>query len=286
MSKTITNTKVALSNNNPHERDKGIKFYERYHKYEVLKEKYQKYISVTTWVHSHFPKFDADAIIKSMMNGKGWVPGHKYWGLTPDEIKATWNNTRDSSAGAGTNLHETIEKFMNNNDLASGYTQTELYDAYENINENINDNIEWSYFIQFVKDHPHLKPYRTEWIIFHEDVKIAGSVDMVYENPDGTLEIYDWKRCKEITTVNNWNQTATNLLICHMPSSNFWQYALQLNTYKKIIEDKYGKKVTKLCLVRLHPDNPDETYELIEVPDLSEDICNLFEERLKSIIKK
>ena len=68
-----------------------------------------------------------------------------------------------------------------------------------------------------------------------------------------------------------------------MPSSNFWQYALQLNTYKKIIEDKYGKKVTKLCLVRLHPDNPDETYELINVPDLSEDISNLFEERKNTL---
>ena len=271
--------KTVLSNNNPHERDKGINFYERWHKYEVIKEKYQKYTSVTTWVHSYFPKFDADAIIKSMMNGKGWKEGHKYWGLSPDEIKASWNTTRDSSAGAGTNLHENIEKFMNNNNLKRGYTQKDLYDAYDKTNENENENVEWDYFIKFIQDHLHLKPYRTEWIIYHEDVKIAGSVDMVYENPDGTLEIYDWKRCKEITTINNWNQTATNALISHMPASNFWQYALQLNTYKKIIEDKYGKKVTKLCLVRLHPDNPDETYELINVPDLSEDISNLFEER-------
>jgi hypothetical protein len=273
--------KTVLSNNNPHERDKGINFYERWHKYEVIKDKYQKYTSVTTWVHSYFPKFDADAIIKSMMNGKGWKEGHKYWGLSPDEIKASWNTTRDSSAGAGTNLHENIEKFMNNNNLKCGYTQKDLYDAYDKTNEN--ENVEWDYFIKFIQDHLHLKPYRTEWIIYHEDVKIAGSVDMVYENPDGTLEIYDWKRCKEITTINNWNQTATNALISHMPASNFWQYALQLNTYKKIIEDKYGKKVTKLCLVRLHPDNPDETYELINVPDLSEDISNLFEERKNTL---
>ena len=276
-------TKTVLSNNNSHERDKGIKFYERYHKYEVIKEKYQKYTSVTSWVHSYFPKFDADAIIKSMMNGKGWKEGHKYWGLSPDQIKASWNTTRDSSAGAGTKLHETIEKFMNNKDLEQGYTQKDLYVSYKNDDTNVDVDIEWSYFIEFVKDHPHLKPYRTEWIIFQEDVKIAGSVDMVYENEDGTLEIYDWKRCKEITTVNSWDQTATNPLICHMPASNFWQYALQLNTYKKIIEDKYGKKVTKLCLVRLHPDNPDETYELINVPDLSADISNLFKERMSPV---
>jgi len=60
-----------------------------------------------------------------------------------------------------------------------------------------NDSIEYTYFRQFLDENPHLLPYRTEWMIYHEDLKIAGSVDMVYRNPDGTLLIYDWKRCKE-----------------------------------------------------------------------------------------
>ena len=61
---------------------------------------------------------------------------------------------------------------------------------------------------KFVKDHPQLKPYRTEWMIFDEDLKLAGSIDMVYENPDGTLSIYDWKRSKDISKVNGWNKFA------------------------------------------------------------------------------
>jgi hypothetical protein len=104
-----------------------------------------------------------------------------------------------------------------------------------------------------------------------------------YTNADGTLEIYDWKRCKEITKINTWNQFATNPLINHMPSSNFWQYALQLNTYKRILEEKYGKKVSKMMLVRIHPDNPEETYELIEVPYLTREMDALFEERKKRV---
>ena len=48
-------------------------------------------------------------------------------------------------------------------------------------------------FTEAVKDHPELKPYRTEWTIYDEDLKISGSIDMIYENPDGTLSIYDWK---------------------------------------------------------------------------------------------
>ena len=70
-----------------------------------------------------------------------------------------------------------------------------------------------------------------------------------------------------------------------MPDSNFWHYALQLNTYKKIIEDKYGKIVTDLYLVRLHPDCEDDTYELIKLPDLSKELNELFTERLNQLLK-
>jgi ATP-dependent exoDNAse (exonuclease V) beta subunit len=137
--------------------------------------------------------------------------------------------------------------------------------------------------MNFISDFPKLKPYRTEWTIFDEDLKIAGSIDMVYENPDGTLSIYDWKRSKEISMINHFNKFANNKLICHMPDSNFWHYALQLNTYKAILERKYDKKVTDLFLVRLHPDTEEKTYELIKLPDLSKEINELFEERKKEV---
>ena len=140
--------------------------------------------------------------------------------------------------------------------------------------------LEWQYFINFVKDFPNLKPFRTEWVIYHEDVKISGSIDMVYENQDGTLSIYDWKRAKNITRVNNFNKFALPPQICHLPDSNFWHYALQLNTYKTIIEAKYGRTVRDLFLVRLHPDAEEQNYELIPLPDLSADVRALFLERL------
>ena len=279
MSTTITNNDV-LALRNTHPRDQGIKFYRQGHRYEIATDPKKRYTSVTTLVHCQFPKFDADAIIAKIMKSKGWVPGHKYWGLTADEIKALWNSSGSAAACSGTNLHEQIETFMNDDRFTFEYSHKELFDEYE-IGKKYDHGergIEWEYFIQFVKDHPHLKPYRTEWMIYHEDAKIAGSVDMIYENPDGTLEIYDWKRCKEIIKVNGWSETATNPLISHLPSTNFWQYSLQLNTYKKIIEDKYGKIVTKLCLVRIHPDA--EEYELLDVPFLNKEVDDLFGERM------
>ena len=193
---------TVLKSLNSHERDENIKFYEVGHKYEIVTDTNSKYTSVTTWNHSHFPHFNPDEIIQNMMKGKSWKEGHKYWGLTPEQIKDAWNKNRDNAAGAGTNIHYQIECFMNNPNIQPKYTHKELYDKYfseETIPKN--NSLEWNYFLQFLKDTPNLKPYRTEWMIYHEELKLAGSIDMVYENEDGTLSIYDWKRSANITKI-------------------------------------------------------------------------------------
>ena len=276
---------TVLSARNSHPRDKNIQFFEEDHKYIIDLEPDVKYTSVTTWNHSHFPKFEADIIIENMMKGKGWKEGHKYWGLTPEQIKAQWNTNRDSVAGAGTDLHYEIECFNNDKRFEFDYTNKELYEIYmaDKKKELETKPIEWQYFINFVKDTPHLKPYRTEWTVYHEEVKISGSIDMVYENPDGTLSIYDWKRAKNITRINNFNKFAIPPQICHLPDSNFWHYSLQLNTYKAILEQKYGKVIKDLFLVRLHPDAEEKNYELISLPNLSTEINDLFIERKKQL---
>lgn len=278
---TSLNTVLALHNLDP--RDKNITLYEKEHKYVINGDNQTNYISVTTWCHSFFETFNADEVIKNMFNSKGWREGHKYWNLTADEIKAKWETNRDYSASAGTSLHYEIECFMNNSLLSANYTNKELGDIYMIINKNNHEtrSLEWKYFINFIIDHPNLKPYKTEWLIYDENVKIAGSIDMVFENQDGTLSIYDWKRSKDILKVNNWNKFANHPVICHLPDSNFWHYSMQLNTYKFILENKYGKKVKELFLVKLHPDNKRKNYEVISVPNLSSEIEELFLEREK-----
>lgn len=271
----------TLKQKNSHDRDKNIVFTEEGHTYNIQTDPKNKYTSVTTWNHSHFPHFDADEIIKKILKGKNWKEGHKYWGLTREQIKDQWNANKEESSSLGTNLHFRIECFMNNSNIPFPYTQKELYDNYvsQSIDTNISISKEWDYFIVFLKEMSHLKPYRTEWPIYHEELKLAGTIDMVYENPDNTLSIYDWKRAKEITRINTFNQYAITESICHLFDSNFWHYALQLNIYKAILEDKYNKKIKDMYLVRLHPNNEEETYELIQVPDLKNEIQDLFAER-------
>ena len=275
----------TLSTNNAHPRDKNIEFYEPTHKYTILSDADSKYTSVTTWNHSHFPHFDSDKIIAKMMKGKNWNSTHKYRGMTAEEIKKKWSDNGASVSSAGTDMHFQIECFMNNyviDEKLHNYTHNDLLTHCPPTTDHP-PSLEWQYFLEFVKDHPTFQPYRTEWTIYDEDLKLAGSIDMVYENPDGTLMIYDWKRCKDISTINTFNKYAITPCISQYPDSNFWHYALQLNTYKAILESKYGKKVTTLCLVRLHPDSEEKTYELIELPDLSSDIATLFELRKKEL---
>jgi hypothetical protein len=274
----------VLKNRHSHPRDNLIKFYNSGHKYEISTDKKTKYTSVTTWAHSHFPKFDADVVIANIFNGKNWGPGHKYWGMTAEQIKNSWKSTGTAAAGQGTSLHDRIERFMNDRRFTFAYTQKELCEIYKtDFKDKVDDQIEWEYFINFVSDHPDLKPYRTEWSIYDEDLKLAGSIDMVYENPDGTLAIYDWKRCKDIPKENSWNKFATNPLVGHLYDEKFWHYTLQLNTYRAIIERKYGKVVSKLCLVKLHPESANKNYEMLEVPMLDKEIDDLFTERLEQV---
>tara|TARA_Y100000992_G_scaffold302469_1_gene276784 strand:+ start:5915 stop:6697 length:783 start_codon:yes stop_codon:yes gene_type:complete len=253
-----------LSKLNVHERDSRIEFDEPTHVYTIDGD--SNYTSVTTWNHSHFEHFDADKVIDNMMKSKNWS-NNKYYEYSRETIKTIWNDNRDAAAAAGTKMHYDIE-------------------CYYNKCPNKNESIEYMYFENFLKDYPNLKPYRTEWTVFHEELKLAGSIDMVFENEDGTLLIYDWKRCKDIVKTNNWNKFSKNDIISYLPDTNYWHYCLQLNTYKAILEEKYDKKVVELYLVCLHPDNKNNNYQRIKVVDLQNDVKELFEERRKIINRK
>jgi hypothetical protein len=168
---------LFLSKHNSHERDQYIQFQEVGHKYTIFCDTEHKYTSVTTWCHSHFPKFDADSIIRNMMRGKNWAPGHKYWGLTAQQIKDMWKNNGSSVASAGTDLHYRIECFMNCEEIDGEDTAVKNHSQLLETPLAQDDGTipEWTYFLNFVRDHPEFKPYRTEWMVFWEEMKISGT---------------------------------------------------------------------------------------------------------------
>lgn len=254
-----------LAKKNFHPRDACITFEEGPHVYTINGD--SNYLSVTSWNHSHFSHFDADKIIDKMMSSYRW-PQSKYYGKTKDEIKAGWELNGKLASEAGTEMHLNIEKFYNN----------------VLVGDDGKNAIEFKYFEKFNDDYGHLKPYRTEWMIYDEELKFAGSVDMLFENDDGTLEIYDWKRSKEIKMSNRW-QSGLTKCVCHLPDCNYYHYSLQLNTYKVLLERNYDVKINGMYLVCLHPNNNNGSYQRIKVDDMSREISDLFRLRERMLEK-
>ena len=255
-----------LAKKNAHPRDKNIVFDEGPHIYTIKGD--SDYMSVTTWNHSHFPHFNPDLVIKKMMASRKW-PNNKYYGKTPEEIKKIWSDNGKQASTAGTKMHYDIECFYNDMEI-----------------EVDEDCKEFQYFEEFEQEiGQHLKPYRTEWMVYDEELRFAGSIDMIFKNKDGSLEIYDWKRSKEIKYKNDFENAHTKC-IKHLENTNYNLYSLQLNTYKAILEKNYNQKVKGMYLVVLHPNNQNESYQRIKVLDLQKEVKDLFDVRKKMLQNK
>lgn len=123
---------------------------------------------------------------------------------------------------------------------------------------------EMEYFLNFKYDHPHLVPYRTEWYVFDEALRIVGAIDMLYW--DAKLEaycIYDWKRSRQLRDRDYDGAMGTAWYNAHMDDCNIQHYRLQLCMYKLILERNYGMRIAELWLVRCHPDA--KNYQLLQV---------------------
>jgi hypothetical protein len=289
-----------LAKLNYHPMDERISFDEPTHIYTIDGE--SDYTSVTTFVHHQFPHFDAPAVINGlisptkMIRGKMYPNKNKYYTTAFQNIKNEKPELSDDQIIAllSDNTSEEFKKEAkkisdewSQTSTSGTKTHSDIEYFYNEIPVE-NDTKEYEYFQQFNRDFktefPQYRPYRTEWTVFYKELKIAGSIDMVYENTeDGTLMIYDWKRVKDIKYEAFNNETATNPVFANMPNSNFWHYSVQLNTYKAILESQYGKKVTALRLVRLYPDAI--SYDIHECPDLQKEILNLFDNRRNSVKK-
>ena len=232
-----------------HERDKFLTFNEEKHEYYY---KSDNFISVTTYISKIFKDFDTEECIKNLMGSRDWVK-HELYGKSKEEIIDIWKKRNEEAIQKGIELHQNIENYLNNISVE-------------------NSSIEFQYFQKFLNEHNNLSVYRTEWPIFDEDLKLAGTIDMCSINPDKSLTLYDWKRTKSIRKTNYYKNFSVINYMSHIEDTNFNHYSLQLNLYKYILEKKYKKKVKKMYLVCLHPENKNKDYIIYNVDYKPKDI--------------
>lgn len=254
-----------LSFKNKHARDDSIVFDEPTHVYTVNGTS-KGWISCTKFIHNCFPHFDADAIIKKMMSSPKWSQS-KYFGKTAQQIKDEWNANGEDASSRGTAMHLAIEQF--------------LHGHPEMIDPPVLETTEWKYFSRFWRDvKEDLVPYRSEWEVWSEEYKLAGSIDMVfYRKSDDSYVIYDWKRSKEIKMESAWETGYEP--VNHLPNTNYWHYTLQLNTYRWFLETYYGLKISDMYIVIFHPNNT--TYQKFRLNRLTDEIQDMLAARKAAI---
>lgn len=218
--------------------------------------------SVTQVVDTFFPKFDADKIINKMINGNNWPrPGYinpfTKQPMKPDEIKRKWKKTSDYAKNMGSWMHFNIERIFNN--LSPSPKLQEVDQLFQ--------------FKSDVMDPIGLAPFRTEWVIYAEDLNIAGCVDFIGKKDDGTYVIIDWKRAKgtEFQMTNDWQSAFAP--INHIADCNGMKYSIQVNIYKYILENYYNITISGMYLVSLHSGN--QSYYYTEVAEMEQEVVSI-----------
>jgi len=197
MIENISQETDLLKKINPSPRDQNIEFDEDSHTYKVQGK--QLKTSVTAFVKSIFPLFDKDNIVdKILRSNKMCSPLYKYYGMNSNQIIETWK----TQTILGTILHHDIERF---------YNQLEPF----------NTSKEYDFFLNFVRHNTDLTPYRTEWRIYSSRLNIGGSIDIVYQLPNGHHAIRDWKRSCNINMIDNYGKYCLFPGLENIPDTNY-----------------------------------------------------------------
>lgn len=243
---------------NAHPRDTRIEFDSPSHTYTVTTEDGSRIEceSVTTVVERLFAQFDAD-----------------YWAerkATPERpasvIKAEWARKGEIARELGTQMHDLIERY---------------YLGHQPSEEALKD-VAFRYFLDFSRCVP-LVPYRTEWRIFSEKYRIAGTLDFLGFK-DEVFEIYDWKRsCKLVDRQGHVMRDDPygkhgKFPIEHIPDTVFYHYAIQVSLYRFILEEEYGIHAVAGNLGTFHPENP--CHYVIKLPYLRDEAEAILHSRL------
>lgn len=221
--------------------------------------------SVSSVVAMFFREFDAVGISLKKCYGNE---------IEAAKLREVWESKGCVASQAGTFLHKQIEDYLNGKDIPELLCNVRYDGKYVKLGDRLDISREWSYFKAFERDTT-FSPFRTEWRIYDADARIAGTLDFVCACPDGTYEIYDWKRSNKIdpTERNPWANGLNGLE--HMTDTSYSHYCLQQNLYRYMLEKNYGIRVSRMNLVVLHPELP--TYRVVPIPPREREVSIILE---------
>jgi PD-(D/E)XK nuclease superfamily len=255
-----------INKRNLHPRDLRIRFTEADHKY-TDENGVPFRMSVTGMKKLCTPDFDLEECIKSKFTYPEWslekncfVVGKKNakskdpkdYGLSRQEIITKMKKKTE----VGTKVHRLIEQYFLRPEWQVGLpTETRMELLVKGESE-VSD-IELNCLNQFLIAEDHIladgwRPKRVEHRIYAEDLNLAGSVDMVWENEDRNI-IVDWKTTdKDPQKPYNWKVPNFDYPLSHVKNSLLNEYFLQMSIYGVIYTKYYEWNVTEVWAVVLN----------------------------------
>lgn len=201
----------------------AIKFYEEGHKYVSIGDDNIEWVSVTSLLSKFKKPFDPDEVAKKCSTNKK----SRWFGLTPEEIKAFWKQEVNDSITLGSWFHNQREA-----DLLE-FESITRDDLILPIVKPIKEN-----GVKLAPDQK-LKPgIYPEHMVYLKSAGLCGQSDRV-EVVGDIVNISDYKTNKEIKTEGfvNWEGKRDTLLppLDHLDNCELTIYGLQLSVYMYII---------------------------------------------------
>ena len=246
----------AFTDAGRYEQDQYIDFEPEGHIYTYKGE--TRLLPVSSLIAHFFEPFDAQAAAR-----RQWERYH----IPIEESLTKWQRIGCLASEVGSFMHEQTEHYFQ-----QGFFDTEYTFRFQGEEEHVCIEKEKQHFLHFVEDYK-IKPYRQEWPVYDTDLNIAGTIDLICKEADGTFTIYDWKRSGKV--VNPQGQPIVTgfggRMSCNginLPDTAFYHYCLQQNLYRYMLEQHYAIRVRAMNLVVLCPDYP--TYYVAQVPRMEE----------------
>ena len=111
----------------------------------------------------------------------------------------------------------------------------------------------------------------SEMLLYSDVHQVGGTVDMIADNADNTVALYDWKRTKHDLHSYYAGQGATehgHYPLQSIPNNKAGRHAMQLNLYRTILEMEYGMRIEGMYVVRFHSSL--NSYQCRQIPRLAE----------------
>jgi hypothetical protein len=206
--------------------------------------------SVTTFINtSLFEKFNEENISKKISQDKNkkYKEGDLYYNKTPEEIREIWHHNRDM----GIRLHKLIDdhyKKVDNPDASLFNKEFKMFQRFKR-KELLSKGLTF---------------FKSEYRIYDKKLRMAGTIDIVYQKKDTNhVIIADWKRIHTLTKSNPFYSGNNGTPTKHTPNCNYNHYCIQLMLYKYLLENNYGLIVDEMLIVTLHPNQNDYIVEKV-----------------------